>query len=92
MRVSVPLSSLAVLLLISAVATAQERASAAPMPAASMPMDCAAGSIKKHDHGAERNVPGTASHGCAPQPAAPATKAKTKAKALHDHGKVHKNQ
>ncbi len=88
----VQLSSFAALFFSSAIAMAQERAPAppAPMPAESMPMDCAAGAVKRHDHGAERNTPSPASTLCAPKAAASA--AKTKAKPTHDHAKFHKNQ
>lgn len=83
-------------------ALAQERAASAPMPAmaASMPMtmptsgDCAKTTMKRHDHGAERNT-GTSATAmampCAVDGAASSAGA-TKKKAGHDHAKFHKNQ
>ncbi len=86
------LSSIAALALGSAAAVAQERPAAAPAaaPAASMPMDCSAGGMKRHDHGAERNAPSAKPMPCAPVEAASGAKAKSKPK--HDHAKFHKNQ
>lgn len=88
----VVLSSFVALALGAAAAAALERpaAAAAAAPAASMPMDCSSGGMKRHDHGAERNVPSAKSMPCAPADAASGTKAKTKP--VHDHGKSHKNQ
>lgn len=65
----------------------------APAPAASGPLSggmmdkgCAKAGAK-HDHGAERGAPK------ATAPCAPAAKASgAKAKAKHDHARVHKNQ
>ena len=78
-------------------ALAQQTA-AAPMPemAASMPMDCAKPALKRHNHGAERGLPVSASKsmdmGCAHDSAAPASAGKAKKKLAHDHAKFHKNQ
>lgn len=77
---------------------AQERAASAPMPAmaASMPMkssDCAKSTMKRHDHGAERNT-GTSATAMAMPCAADsaASSARTTKKKSHDHAKFHKNQ
>jgi hypothetical protein len=48
-----------------------------------MPMDCSK-AMRRHDHNAERNLPVSASKGCAPARAASAVKP------VHDHAKVHK--
>lgn len=92
MRPLVQLSTFAALLFGSAIVMAQQGVTTppAPMPAASMPMDCPGGAVKRHDHGAERNAPSSASTLCAPKAAA--SPAKTKAKPTHDHAKFHKNQ
>lgn len=90
-----PLASVSILLLSSALASAQERpaASAPATGAASMPTECAGGKMKRHDHGADRGMPSTASAPCAPSAASAASApAKAKAKPTHDHAKVHKNQ
>lgn len=95
MRKFATLASLTVLSLASAAAAAQDRpaAAASAVPAASMPMDCAGAKMKRHDHGAERGMPNTATAPCAPSAASAASgPAKAKAKPLHDHAKVHKNQ
>jgi hypothetical protein len=95
MRTSIVLlSSFGALALGAAAAVAQERPATAPAAAhtASMPMDCNAGGMKRHDHGAERNAPSAKFMPCAPAEAASGAKAKSKAKPVHDHGKVHKNQ
>lgn len=81
-------------------AVAQERAASAPMPAmaASMPMTsggCAKSTMKRHDHGAERNT-GTSATAmtmpCAADGAASSAAGTTKKKAGHDHAQFHKNQ
>lgn len=95
MRTIATLASLSVLLLASATALAQDRppAAASAAPAASKAMDCAGGTMKRHDHGAERGTPSMASAPCAPSAASGASApAKAKAKLTHDHAKVHKNQ
>lgn len=86
------LSSFVALALAAAPAVAQERPAAAPAAAhaASMPMDCGSGAMKRHDHSAERNAPSPKSMPCAPQAAA--SSAESKAKPTHDHAKFHKNQ
>jgi hypothetical protein len=88
------LSSFVALALGTAAAVAQDRPAAAPAaaPAASMPMDCNASGMKRHDHGAERNAPSARSMPCAPDKAASAAKVKTKTQPAHDHAKFHKNQ
>ena len=91
MRPFLQMSSLAVLLVGSALATAQDQAPAPPSSAASMPMDCAAVSPKRHDHGAERNAPTPAASSCASKTAA-GSAAKPKPRPIHDHAKFHKNQ
>ena len=80
-------------------AFAQQEAAPATKPAmaASMPMDCAMGPAKRHDHGAERGLGTTApaktmGAACAHEGAASATGGKAKKKPLHDHAKFHKNQ
>lgn len=94
MRITlVLLSSFVALALAAAHAVAQERpaaAPAAPALAASMPMDCGSGAMKRHDHAAERNAPSPKSMPCAPQAAA--SSVESKAKPTHDHAKFHKNQ
>ncbi|MDM4768288.1 hypothetical protein [Pelomonas sp. SE-A7] len=95
MRAFSTIASLATFMLVSAAAVAQDRpaAAASAAPAASMPMDCAGGKMKRHDHGAERGMPSAAAAPCAPSAASAASApAKAKAKPLHDHAKVHKNQ
>lgn len=86
------LLSFVALALAAATAVAQERPVAAPAtaPAASMPMDCGSGAMKRHDHGAERNAPSPKAMPCAPEAAA--SGAKSKAQPSHDHAKFHKNQ
>jgi hypothetical protein len=75
-----------------------QQAAAAPMPemAASMPMDCAKPAVKRHNHGAERGLPVSASKStgtsCAHESAAPASASTAKKKLAHDHAKFHKNQ
>jgi len=64
-------------------AIAQDKPAAAPAAAASMPMDCGK-AMRRHDHNAERNLPVSASKGCAPARAASVVKP------AHDHAKVHK--
>jgi hypothetical protein len=90
------LSSLVSLAVGAAAAVAQEGPAAAPAAdaAASMPirMDCTAGGMKRHDHGAERNAPSAKSMPCVPAEAASSGKAKARTKPLHDHAKFHKNQ
>lgn len=92
MRTPLVLLSPFVALAFGTAAVAQERPAAAPAAAtaASMPMDCTSGGMKRHDHGAERNVPSSKSMPCAPRAAA--SGAKSKAKPTHDHAKFHKNQ
>ena len=82
----------------AAPAIGQDRAAPAPTPgmAASMPRDCSKSTMKRHDHGAERNTP-TASKPVMAQPCGPATAASTadrpaQKKPVHDHAKIHKNQ
>ena len=69
----------------AAASIAQDKptAPAAPAAAASMPMDCSK-AMRRHDHNAERNLPVSASKGCAPARTASAVKP------VHDHAKVHK--
>jgi hypothetical protein len=90
------LSSFGALALGTAAAVAQERPAAVPAAAGatSMPMamDCNAGAMKRHDHGAERNAPSTKQMPCAPGEAASGAKAKAQTKPVHDHAKFHKNQ
>lgn len=89
------LSSFVVLVLGAAAAAAQERPAAptaAAAAAAPMPMDCSAGAMKRHDHGAERNAPSAKSMPCAPAEAASGAKATARTKPVHDHTKFHKNQ
>ena len=75
-----------------------QQAAAAPVPemAASMPMDCAKPAVKRHNHGAERGLPVSASKStgmsCAHESAAPASAGTAKKKLAHDHAKFHKNQ
>jgi hypothetical protein len=90
MRTSLVLLSSITLALSAAAAVAQERPAAAAVaaPAASMPMDCTASGMKRHDHGAERNT--AQSKSCAPAQAASGAKASEKP--AHDHAKFHKNQ
>lgn len=96
MRTAFVLSPFVALALGAVAAVAQERPAAAPAAAAvaftSMPMDCDAGAMKRHDHGAERNAPSAKSMPCAPAEAASGVKAKVRAKPVHDHAKFHKNQ
>lgn len=82
------LSSAVALALTAAPAVAQERATTESAPAASAPQDCSGASVKRHDHGAERNAPSPKAMPCAPADAA--SGAKAKAKPTHDHAKVHK--
>jgi hypothetical protein len=88
------LLSFVVLALGVAPAAAQEPPASAPAAAASvsMPMDCNAGAMKRHDHGAERNTPSAKSMPCAPAEAASGAKVKSMAKPVHDHAQFHKNQ
>lgn len=76
--------------LASTAVLAQDGPAAAPVTTspATKPMDCSP--VRRHDHGAERQMPGTVPAACAP--AAGASAAKTRARPLHDHGKFHKNQ
>lgn len=96
MRTPFVLSSFVALALGAAAALAQERPAAAPAtdaaPSMPMPMDCSAGAMKRHDHGAERNAPSAKSMPCAQAEAASGANAKTRAKPVHDHAKFHKNQ
>lgn len=91
MRTSIALSSLVALVIASTSVAAQERPIAATAQAsrAEMPADCSAGK-KRHDHGAERNLPSASSMACSTS--APASAAKPKSKPAHDHAKIHKNQ
>ena len=95
MRTFTLLSSLAVLALSSAAVVAQDLPAAAPAPtaAAIQPTNCSP-SMRRHDHGAERNAPSAPSVLCRPAaaPAASASAAQTAPKPLHDHSKFHKNQ
>ncbi|MDI4635235.1 hypothetical protein J7U46_19385 [Pelomonas sp. V22] len=90
MRNLAVLVSLTALALGCTAAMAQDRA-ASVAPAASAPTECA--KMKRHDHGAERGLPSAANAPCAPAAASAASAlVKAKAKPLHDHAKVHKNQ
>lgn len=91
MRIPITLSSLVALVIASASVAAQERpiATTAQASRAEMPADCSAGK-KRHDHGAERNVPSALSMACSTS--ARASTAKAKSKPAHDHAKIHKNQ
>jgi len=86
------LSAFAAFAFASASTMAQESSAVPPAatPAVSTPMDCGASTMKRHDHGAERNVPSSKSMPCAAQAAA--SGAKTVPKPTHDHAKFHKNQ
>lgn len=91
------LSLALVITLGGAPAFAQTASPAAPAASAASagPMDCGMSSMKRHDHGAERNTGATASAMAMPchadeSASAPAKSAK-KAPA-HDHAKFHKNQ
>ena len=66
----------------ASLATAQTKPAA---PAASQPSDCGK---PRHDHAAEKGMPGPKSADCK---AAPSSSTSTKQK-NHDHGKVHKQQ
>jgi hypothetical protein len=88
------LSSIVALALGVAPAAAQEPSASVPAAAASapLPMDCNAGAMKRHDHGAERNAPSAKSMPCAPVEAASGAKVKSRTKHVHDHAQFHKNQ
>ena len=80
---------LCISLLTASVTMAQQvatPASSAPEAASSAPEDCVL--ALRHDHGAEKGTP-TPKKACGP---AKKKVAKDKAKPLHDHGKVQKNQ
>lgn len=86
------LSSFVALALGATAAAAQERPAAAPVAAAPTSMDCSAGAMKRHDHGAERNAPSAKSMPCAPAEATSGAEAKARTMPVHDHAKFHKNQ
>lgn len=73
---------------------------AAPAPAAASAAsppgtDCGKSTMKRHDHGADRNTRSTAGATTMPCQAADAASAPhktTKRKPAHDHAKFHKNQ
>jgi hypothetical protein len=93
MRATLVLLSAFAALAFAAASTMAQEGSAAPSAATSAvstPMDCGASTMKRHDHGAERNVPSSRSMPCAAQAAA--SSAKTESKPTHDHAKFHKNQ
>ena len=75
---------------------AQDRAASAPMAgmSAAMPQDCGKSTLKRHDHGAERNTGATAKADaampCSPATAASGAEKSAKKKPAHDHSKVHK--
>jgi hypothetical protein len=78
-------------------ALAQDKASTAATPAAaSAPQGCARAPFKRHDHGAERQMPAPASRAAAPCTAAesdaPAARPDSadKKKPVHDHSRFHK--
>jgi hypothetical protein len=79
----------ALALVLSTAAFAQDAFKPAPAPpaAASMPHDCAK-PMARHDHGAEKGTL-TPMSGACPM-AADASPAKVKAKRGHDHSRVHK--
>jgi hypothetical protein len=85
MNIRRSLSSFAVLAVVSAATLAQDKpaAASAPSAAATKPMDCSK-AMKRHDHGADRNLPVSASKDCGPARAASAVRP------IHDHKKVHK--
>lgn len=86
------LSSFVVPAFGAAAAAAQERPAAAPVDAAPTSMDCSAGAMKRHDHGAVRSAPAAKSMPCSPAEAASGTQAKARTKPVHDHAKFHENQ
>ena len=93
-----PLLSLALVAAISASPVyAQQAAPAAAAASAASPtaMGCGKSTMKRHDHGAERNTGSTAGAMTMPCQAADAASAPdkaTKKKPVHDHAKFHKNQ
>jgi hypothetical protein len=88
----------AVLITAASLPAFAQQAAAPPMPdvAASMPMDCAKPAVQRHNHGAEKGLPVSASKStdmsCAHESAAPASANRAKKKLAHDHAKFHKNQ
>jgi len=92
------LLSLALVAAISASSVyAQQTAPAAAASSAVAPtaMDCGKSTMKRHDHGAERNTgstAGTMTMPCQAADAASAPDKATKKKPVHDHAKFHKNQ
>lgn len=86
------LSLALVITLGAAPAFAQTASPAAPAASIASPaaMNCGKSTMKRHDHGAERNAPSSKSMSCAPEAAASGTK--SKARPTHDHAKFHKNQ
>jgi hypothetical protein len=81
---------LAVALMLSTAAVAQDGPVPTTAPAAaSMPQDCPK-AIARHDHGAEKGTPTPNSSACPMATAASPDKAKAKAKLGHDHARFHK--
>lgn len=81
--------------LIGATPALAQQAVPAAAPASAAAMDCGKSTMKRHDHGAERNTgatAGTMSMPCQAADAASAPDKATKKKAGHDHAKFHKNQ
>ena len=84
-------------MLLSGAAFAQQATDAVPAPdAAAMPHNCAA-QPARHDHGAERGTPTPRMAGCAMnemsgmgQATEPASDVKPKVKRGHDHARTHK--
>lgn len=87
--------ALAMSALVSAAPAFAQQATPTAAPASSASMDCGKSTMKRHDHGAERNTGATAGTMAMPCPAADAASAPektTKKKPAHDHAKFHKNQ
>lgn len=69
--------------------------SALAQTAAPAAMECGMSTLKRHDHGAERNTGATAgamTMPCAAADSASAPAKTAKKKPAHDHAKFHKNQ
>lgn len=84
------LAALAALSTLAVSAFAQQAPAAAASATAAQP-ECAK-TVKRHDHGADRNTPSPATMPCKTEPAGAAASAGGKKVAPHDHAKIHKNQ
>jgi len=87
--------ALAISALLSAAPAFAQQATPTATPASAASMDCGKSTMKRHDHGAERNTgatAGTMAMPCQAADAASAPEKATKKKPSHDHAKFHKNQ